>query len=189
MAGYIRDPEYIRALVQREYGAHRAPPLDTIKLMQADHQYLRAKFRDQYGDAPENDNLPEWRPVSLVTAPKPEPVLFEAMPKPEQLETVELLPSRRIIKGTAAAFKMSVADLLGKDRHKRFVVARAVAIRLLREQTWSDGTLRFSYPQIGRMMGGRDHSTVIHAINNFELYCRLHPEAKAAYDTLKEAIG
>ena len=47
--------------------------------------------------------------------------------------------------------------LIGRSRNKEIVVPRQVAMYLLREET--DASL----PQIGDLLGGRDHTTVMYA--------------------------
>lgn len=55
-------------------------------------------------------------------------------------------------------FSISMTALLSPRRHVELVRARQVAIALCKEMT------RRSMPEIGRRFGGRDHTTVIHAI-------------------------
>lgn len=61
-----------------------------------------------------------------------------------------------VIKATAAYFALSPDSLLGKRRDKSTALARQVAMYLLREE------LNASWTEIGRALGGRDHSTVVH---------------------------
>lgn len=54
-------------------------------------------------------------------------------------------------------YNVSVKDLLGKRRTQNIAFARHVAMFICRNLT------SCSYPEIGALFGGRDHSTVIHA--------------------------
>lgn len=90
-----------------------------------------------------------------------------------------------IIRMTAAAFNMPVERLKGRSRRKEVVHARAVAIKLLYDLKWGDGSRRFSYPQIGRMLG-RDHSTIIHSLTCFDIYCRQSDDVREIYAELSE---
>lgn len=56
-------------------------------------------------------------------------------------------------------FSMSMSDLKGSKRNQSIVFPRQIAMYLSRELTDS------SLPRIGEKFGGRDHTTVIHAIN------------------------
>lgn len=62
-----------------------------------------------------------------------------------------------IIAAVALSFGITPADLIGRKRDKGTAFARQVAMYLLRQGT------RYSLQQIGRELGGRDHSTVVHA--------------------------
>jgi len=62
----------------------------------------------------------------------------------------------------ASAFGISRAELVGSGRSAVVLRARQVAILLTREST------DLSLPQIGRLYGGRDHSTVLNALRRAE---------------------
>ena len=64
-----------------------------------------------------------------------------------------------IVQHVAESFDLLPADMLGKRRTKRVAQPRHIAIYLAKHLT--DHT----FEDIGRMFGGRDHSTVIHAVN------------------------
>ena len=76
----------------------------------------------------------------------------------------DLLPQRgdvapgRIIELVAREWQIPVDALLGRDRSQKIAQPRQVAMYLLRKRT--DASL----PQIGELLGGRDHSTVMYAI-------------------------
>ncbi len=57
----------------------------------------------------------------------------------------------------AEKFNVSVHDIVGKRRTHNIALARQVAMYFCRELT------PCSYPELGALFGGRDHSTVIHA--------------------------
>jgi chromosomal replication initiator protein len=59
----------------------------------------------------------------------------------------------------AAFFSLKVSELISKRRTQDLVYPRQLAMYLARQLTGA------SLPVIGKMFGGRDHSTVIHAIN------------------------
>ncbi|MCR4952575.1 MAG: chromosomal replication initiator protein DnaA [Treponema sp.] len=62
-----------------------------------------------------------------------------------------------IQKVIADNFQISVSDLKGKKRDKKFVVPRQIAIYISRELT------EISYTELGNEFGGKDHSTIMHA--------------------------
>ncbi|MDH7500682.1 MAG: helix-turn-helix domain-containing protein, partial [candidate division NC10 bacterium] len=59
----------------------------------------------------------------------------------------------------AEYYSLKVSDLKSKNRNKSVVIPRQVAMYLARSLTNS------SLPEIGKMFGGKDHTTVIHACN------------------------
>ena len=67
----------------------------------------------------------------------------------------------------------SVEALRGKSRQRPLVAARQEAMYVFRELT------DLSYPAIARLFGGRDHTTVIHAV---EKITRLMQERSQTYD-------
>ncbi|MFP5378118.1 MAG: chromosomal replication initiator protein DnaA [Acidimicrobiia bacterium] len=67
-----------------------------------------------------------------------------------------------VIETAAELFGFTPADLRGPSRGRPLVQARQVAMYVLRQL--SD----HSYPTIAREFGGRDHTTVIHAVNKIE---------------------
>ncbi len=56
-------------------------------------------------------------------------------------------------------FGLNVADLIGKKRNKELVYPRHILMYILREE------LSLSFPEIGREMGGKDHTTIMHGYN------------------------
>jgi chromosomal replication initiator protein len=77
----------------------------------------------------------------------------------------------------AKILKFDVEALKGKSRQRPLVTARQIAMYVFREQT------DLSYPSIARLFGGRDHTTVIHAV---EKIGRLMSERKQIYDQVTE---
>jgi len=64
---------------------------------------------------------------------------------------------RQVIIVVAAYFDIQIEDVLGKSREKRLAFPRQIIMYLLREE------MKSSYPTIGTELGGRDHTTAMHA--------------------------
>ncbi len=62
-----------------------------------------------------------------------------------------------VLNAVAEYYRIQVEDLKGKQRDKHIVMPRHVAMYLMRQET--DASLL----EIGQALGGRDHSTVLHA--------------------------
>ena len=88
--------------------------------------------------------------IDLVTT-----VLKDEIP----LELVQSIHPKDIIKITADRFKISVDDMCGKSRAQQITLPRQISMYLCRDLT------DLSLPKIGQLYGGRDHTTVMHAIN------------------------
>jgi chromosomal replication initiator protein len=73
----------------------------------------------------------------------------------------------------------SVEALCGKSRQRPLVTARQTAMFVFRELT------DLSYPSIARLFGGRDHTTVIHAVEKIQ---RMMSERKQIFDQVTELI-
>ena len=67
-----------------------------------------------------------------------------------------------IQKKVAAYYNIRQSDIVGKKRVKQIVFPRQIAMYLARDLTES------SLPKIGKEFGGKDHTTVLHAIDKIE---------------------
>jgi chromosomal replication initiation ATPase DnaA len=65
--------------------------------------------------------------------------------------------SQRILQAIAREFDISVSQLISADRYPIYTNARYFAVGLFLELT------QMSLPWIGRQLGGRDHTTIIHS--------------------------
>ena len=78
-----------------------------------------------------------------------------------------------LLERTSVFFGFSVEQLKGKSRQRPLVMARQIGMYVFRDLT------DLSYPAIAREFGGRDHTTVIHAVDKIQ---RLMKERKQIYD-------
>ena len=69
---------------------------------------------------------------------------------------------RQIVETVSTFYDTSIDELKGKSRKKETVVPRQIIMYLMREEISS------SYPAIGRELGGRDHTTAMHACQKIE---------------------
>jgi len=77
--------------------------------------------------------------------------LTDLLPQQNQLEP------NRVVDVVASAFGVSREKLLSRERTREVALPRQVVMYLLREEA------NVSLPQIGEVLGGRDHTTVIYA--------------------------
>jgi len=86
---------------------------------------------------------------------------------------------KMILEATASTFGFTVEDLCGASRRRPLVNARQIGMYVFRELT------DFSYPAIAREFGGRDHTTVMHAVDKI---AALMKERRQIYDQVTELI-
>jgi chromosomal replication initiator protein len=67
-----------------------------------------------------------------------------------------------ILKKVSSHYNIKISDIKSAKRLKAVVLPRQIAMYLSRQLTSS------SYPEIGERFGGKDHSTIIHAIHKIE---------------------
>lgn len=72
---------------------------------------------------------------------------------------------RHVISAVADYYAVTVDDLVGTSRKKDLVTPRQIAMYLIRHE------LSTSYPTIGHELGGRDHTTAMHAFNKIQVDC------------------
>ena len=89
------------------------------------------------------------------------------------------ITAKAILDATAEMYGFAIADLIGQSRRRPLVTARQVGMYVFRELT------DFSYPAIGREFGGRDHTTVIHAVEKITQQMK---ERHAIFDQVNELI-
>lgn len=70
--------------------------------------------------------------------------------------------TQAILKAVSDFYSITTSDLLKRSRKKEFVRPRQISMYLLREETSA------SFPEIGDKLGGRDHSTVMHAYDKIK---------------------
>lgn len=84
--------------------------------------------------------------------------------RPSGIVTYE--PVKNIQKIVAKYYKVPLEKMNRRDRSKSIALARQVAMYLSRF------LIKASLPEIGKNFGGRDHTTVLHAINSIEILKR-----------------
>jgi len=90
------------------------------------------------------------------------------------------ITAKMILDATAKTFGFTYDELCGPNRRRPLVTARQIAMYVMRELT------DFSYPAIAREFGGRDHTTVIHAVEKVGNQMK---ERRAIYDQVTELMS
>lgn len=88
----------------------------------------------------------------------------------------------RVLKLVANHFNTSILDMRSKKRHKDLAKVRQIAFYLMKKVT--DHPLQV----IGKFVGGRDHSTVVHAINKVESFLKSDQELAQRIRALEQEL-
>jgi chromosomal replication initiator protein len=88
-----------------------------------------------------------------------------------------------ILDAAAQEFGVEREALVARDRRPAVAAARQVAMYLARELT------DHSLPEIGRGIGGRNHTTVLHAVNRVGAALRTDDSVRIAVDNLRRRLG
>lgn len=107
--------------------------------------------------------------LESAAQPEPEPVAAP-VPEPRCRDWIDIAspkafkpaPMRVVLDVVSEATGISVADLRGDQRVASIIRPRQIACWIMRQETTR------SLPQIGRAMGGRDHTTILNAIRRID---------------------
>ena len=101
-----------------------------------------------------------------------------------EVALADLLPQKRnispakILEAVADSERVSVEDLIGQNRSAKIAIPRQLAMYILRQYN------EISLPQIGELLGGRDHTTVMYATRKVDEDEKLRNRAKKIWDNL-----
>jgi chromosomal replication initiation ATPase DnaA len=87
------------------------------------------------------------------------------MRKAEDIETIRrarnTVPIARIIRLASRVFRLSPSELMGISRQRDHSFARQFVMY------WARRRSRLTLPQLGRLLGGRDHTTCLHGVRAY----------------------
>jgi chromosomal replication initiator protein len=89
---------------------------------------------------------------------------------------------REIIAEVAKYFDINIEDILGKSREKRLSFPRQIIMYILRSE------LKLSYPAIGAELGGRDHTTAMHAHTKISTEVESDMKLKQDIEMIKQRL-
>ena len=113
--------------------------------------------------------------------PPPAPAAEEVAPPPAPVRDwlrITMPPSRRIIDAVCERFAISLGELRSNTRTYNVARPRQMCMYLLRRFT------TLSYVRIGMLLGGRDHTTIIHGIKIISARLAVPGAIKSAVDEL-----
>ncbi|MBI2644928.1 chromosomal replication initiator protein DnaA [Candidatus Uhrbacteria bacterium] len=89
---------------------------------------------------------------------------------------------KQIINIVSEFYNIEVSDIIGECRKRELAVPRQIIMFLMREE------IKCSFPMIGQELGGRDHTTAIHAHNKVSRDINEIPKIKQDIDLIRQRI-
>lgn len=89
---------------------------------------------------------------------------------------------RGLINTVAGYYDLTIDDLLGKSRMKRLALPRQIMMYLMRVE------MKSSFPTIGQEVGGRDHTTAIHAYEKINREVQVNEKMRTDIEQLKQRL-
>ena len=130
---------------------------------------------------------------AALLQPKPEPIIF--VPPVESFypsmwfwdlvsSDGKMQPTIKNIQMLVSAkYGVAISEIVSARRDKSVILPRHVAFYLVKQLT------TYSYPVIGRYFGGRDHSTIIHAVQKVEARMQSEPDLRRDVMSLRERFA
>lgn len=97
-------------------------------------------------------------------------------------KTRKNITAQHLINAICDFYSLETEELTGKTREKRVSLPRQILMYLLRAE------LKHSFPSIGKVLGGRDHTTAMHAHNKIEKETENNIQLKQELETIKQNI-
>lgn len=122
---------------------------------------------------------------ALPSEPEPPPISPKVITAVMEIAFPKLPFGRieAIQRATAAEFApVTVFDIRSPRRNAKMVLARQVAMFIAKQVTSR------SLPELGRRFGGRDHTTVLHAVRKIEHRVSVDPVLAARIERIKTAL-
>lgn len=90
--------------------------------------------------------------------------------------------TKKVIQIVANHFDINITDLIGTCRRKELVTPRQITMYILREE------IKCSFPTIGQEMGGKDHTTAMHAVNKITKNLDKDEKLKTHINVIKQKL-
>jgi chromosomal replication initiator protein len=103
--------------------------------------------------------------------------LGDIVPPSERLVTIP-----QIVEAVLAVYNVRMSDLHSKRRNKSIALPRQICMYLARQKT------RFSLEEIGNYFGGRDHTTVMHALKTIAAGRQSDPAFAAILERIEASL-
>ena len=92
------------------------------------------------------------------------------------------LTARQVLDAVGNFYSVQMDMIINKSREKRVSYPRQIIMYLLREE------LKMSFPNIGNELGGRDHTTAMHACEKISIDLENNPKLKQEIELIKQRL-
>ena len=173
----IQPPDFETRMAILRFKAERTGRQVPGDILEAIARRIQSNIRELDGALTRMIAYSDLRGIPL-TAELVNTALGDMLPRQQKVEP------NQIIESVAYSFGISKDQMLGRERTRQIALPRQVAMYLLREEA------NFSLPQIGDVMGGRDHTTVIYACDKVaDLLERDHRLRRQVVDIREQLYG
>lgn len=94
----------------------------------------------------------------------------------------KIITSTKIKETVCQFMEISMADLISQKRNREIAYPRQVAMYLVRTMT------NLSYPAIGEEFGGKDHTTILHAVKQMEIKMQEDEQTRTLVEDIANMI-
>jgi chromosomal replication initiator protein len=152
LAADVQPPDFETRYAILRYKAERAGHAVPNEIMEFIARRVQSNIRELEGAL---NRIVAFADLSgsPLTVQLAESALADLLPQARDIDPDKVLDL------VARAWDVAISDLLGRDRSREYALPRQIAMYLLREES------NASLPQIGEVLGGRDHTTVMYAID------------------------
>ena len=114
-------------------------------------------------------------PITIALARS---ALSEAVSEPGKEE----ITPENVLTAVAGYYRISKQDILGKSKKKELVIPRQICCYLMCE------LLSLTLISIGKVLGGRDHTTILYSRDKVDEMCRVNDKIAKDVDDIKNII-
>ncbi|HRN50617.1 MAG TPA: chromosomal replication initiator protein DnaA [Anaerolineales bacterium] len=171
----IQSPDYETRLAILRSNAEKLGRPVPAEVLEAIAERMQTNIRELEGALNRMVAYAYLRDVPL-TVDLVDGALADMLPEPQSLSP------ETIVEAVARAFNQPQDKLLSRDRSAPVALARQVAMYLMREEA------RLSLPTIGAVLGGRDHTTVMHGCEKINELLETDERLRRQVSDLREQL-
>lgn len=112
------------------------------------------------------------------TLPDVQNILATMLSSPKK----KALAPRMIVEAVSQFYSIETEDITGRSRKKELVTPRQIAMYLMRCE------IEASFPTIGRELGGKDHTTAMHAVSKIESEIEKNDSLREEIDLIRQKL-